>query len=197
MEKIFLIILLCFLAVVLVQWSPSIGRYIGRKLADCRGSLTQMISQDLKIVPLLVSADINAGVDSDSVDMQGIKSATFLLQFFATLAGASGCIIKLYSGVTHGAKTTAMTFNYKYGGAAVKSATADVFSAIATSAALQIATATLASRMLIIDINADQITDGHRYLTLEIGAEADAGELSIAALLDPMFKDPSGDTVID
>ena len=159
--------------------------------------MKEIISQELKIVPLLVSADINAGVDSDSVDMQGIKSATFLLQFFATLAGAAGCIIKLYSGATHGAKTTAMTFNYKYGGAPVKSATADVFSAIATSAALQIATATLASRMLIIDINADQITDGHRYLTIEIGAEADAGELSIVALLDPMFKDASGDTVID
>ena len=159
--------------------------------------MKEIISQDLKIVPLLISADINDGVDCDSVDMQGIKSATFLLQFFATLAGAAGCIIELYSGATHGAKTTAMTFNYKYSGAAVKSATADVFSAIATSAALQIATATLASRMLIIDINVDQITDGHRYLTLEIGAEADSGELSIVALLDPMFKDASGDTVID
>lgn len=159
--------------------------------------MKQMISEDMKIVPLLVSADINAGVDSDSVDMQGMKSATFQLLFFATLAGASGCIIKLYSGATHGAKTTAMTFNYKYGSAAVKSATADVFTATATSAALQIATATLASRLLLIEINADQITDGHRYLTIEIGAEADAGELSIVALLDPMYKDASGDSVID
>jgi len=159
--------------------------------------MRQILSQELKIVPLLVSADINAGVDSDSVDMQGMKSATFLCQFFATLAGAAGCIIKLYSGATHGAKTTALTFNYKYGGAAVKSASADVFSAIATSAALQIATATLASRLLIIEANADIIADGHRYLTIEIGAEADAGELAIVALLDPMIKDASGDSVID
>jgi len=159
--------------------------------------MKHILSQELKIVPLLVSADINAGVDSDSVDMQGMKSATFLCQFFATLAGAAGCIIKLYSGVTHGAKTTALTFNYKYGGAVVKSASADVFSAVATSAALQIATATLASRLLIIEANADIIADGHRYLTIEIGAEADAGELAIVAILDPMFKDASGDSVID
>ena len=124
--------------------------------------------------------------------MAGMKSATFLLQFGADHAGAAGAIFKLYSGVTHGAKTTAMTFNYKYGGAAVKSSAADTFTAIATSAALQIATATLASRMLIIEINADQITDGHQFLTIEVGAESDAGTLTIVALLDPMYKDASG-----
>lgn len=159
--------------------------------------MRQIMSQDLKIVPLLASADINAGVDSDSVDMQGMKSATFLLTYGPSHAGAAGAIIKLYSGATHGTKTTAMTFNYKYGGAAIKSASADVFSAIATSAALQIATATLASRLLIIEVNVDQITDGHRYLTIEVGAEADAGEMTIVALLDPMYKDPSADSVID
>jgi hypothetical protein len=158
--------------------------------------MEQILSQTLKIVPLLVSADINAGVDSDSVDMAGVKNASFLCQFGADHAGAAGAIFKLYSGATHGTKTTAMTFNYRYGGAAVKSANADVFSAIASSAALQIATATLASRMLIIEINADQITDGHRYLTIEVGAESDAGTLTIVALLDPMFKSPGGDTVI-
>lgn len=160
--------------------------------------MDQIISQNLKIVPLLVSANIDAGVDSDSVDMQGMKSASFLLQFGADHAGAAGAIIKLYSATAHGDKTTARTFNYKYGGAAVKSASADVFSTIATSAALQVATATLASRMLIIELNVDQIAeDDHRYLTLEIGAESDAGTLTIVALLDPMFMDASATSVID
>jgi len=159
--------------------------------------MDQMISQNLKIAPLLASSDINAGVDSDSVDMQGVKSATFLCVFGPLHAGAAGAILKLYSGATHGTKTTAMTFNYKYGGAAIKSASADILTATATSAALQIATATLASRLLVIEINADQITDGHRYLTIEVGAEADAGELAIVALLDPMHMDPSLDSVID
>lgn len=159
--------------------------------------MKQILSQALKIVPLLASADINAGVDSDSVDMQGMKSATFLIVYGPSHAGAAGAIIKLYSGATHGTKTTAMTFNYRYGGAAIKSATADVLSAIATSAALQVATATLVSRILVVEINADQITDGHRYLTIEVGAESDAGEMTIVALLDPMYLDASGDSVID
>lgn len=159
--------------------------------------MKQMFSMEKKIVPILTSANINAGVDSDSVDMQGAKSVSFLCVFGPSYAGAAGAILKLYEGATHGTKTTALTFNYRYGGAAIKSATADVLSAVATSAALQIATATMVNRLLVIELNADQITDGMRYLTIEVGAEADAGELSIAAIVDPMFLDPGGDTVID
>jgi hypothetical protein len=159
--------------------------------------MKQILSQVLKFVPLLSSADINAGVDSDSVDMQGAKSVSFLCVFGPSYAGAAGAILKLYEGATHGTKTTALTFNYRYGGAAIKSASADVLSAIATSAALQIARATMVSRLLVIELNADQLTDGMRYLTLEVGAEADAGEFSVVAIIDPMYLDPSGDSVID
>jgi hypothetical protein len=159
--------------------------------------MKQILSQILKFVPLLSSADINAGVDSDSVDMQGVQSATFQLVFGPSYGGANPAIIKLYSGATHGAKTTAMTFNYRYGGGAIKAASADVLSDIASSAALSIARATMVSRLLLLEVNADQITDGHRYLTVEVGAESDSGELCIIALLDPMYLDAGGDSVID
>ena len=157
--------------------------------------MKQILSQVLKFVPLYLNADLNTGGDSDSVDMQGMKSATFLLLFSASLAG--NAVVKLYQGATHGAKDHAMTFNYKYGGAAVKSALADVFSAIATSAALTVTGATFVSRGLIIEINVDQMNDGDRYLTLEVSDDASAGTLGVWALLDPMYKDASGDTVID
>ena len=157
--------------------------------------MDQMISQDLKLVPMFWSANINAGDDSDSVDMRGVKSATCLIMC-VTNTGAAGVILNRYSGVTDGSKATALTFNYKYGGAAVKATSADVFTAVASSAALQIATATLAGRGLIIEINADQIPEGHRYLTIEIGAESDTGIWTIWGLLDPMFMDPSLDTVV-
>ncbi len=155
----------------------------------------QIISQALKFVPLYFNEDLNTGGDSDSVDMAGMKSATFLLLFGSTLAGNAG--IKLFSGATHGSKDNAMTFNYKYGGAAVKSALADVFSAISTSADLTATGTTFVSRGLIIEVNADQITDGDRYLTLEVDSDASAGLLAVWAILDPMIKDPSGDSVID
>ena len=159
--------------------------------------MKQMLSMEKKLVPVLASANINAGVDADSVDMMGAKSLTLLCQFGPSYAGAAGAILKLFEGATHGTKTTALTFNYRYGGAAVKSATADILSAVASSAALQIATATLVSRLLVIELNADQITDGMRYLTLEVGAEADAGELTVLAVVDPMHLDAGGDTLID
>jgi len=158
--------------------------------------MKQMFSMEKKIIPILSSANINAGVDCDSVDMQGVKSATFLCVFGPSYAGAAGAILKLYEGASHGTKTTAKTFNYRYGGAAIKAANADVLTSVATSAALQIATATLVSCILVIELNADQITDGCRYLTLEVGAEADAGELAVIAILDPMFADPGPDSVI-
>jgi len=153
-----------------------------------------------KIVPILSSSDINAGVDSDSVDMMGVKSATFLLVFgpsYTEAGGTGGAVIKLYEGRTHGAKDTALTFNYRYTGAAIKSASGDVLTDIATSAALTAAAATYTNRMLVIELNADQITDGKRYLTIEVGSQAGAGELAIIAILDPMILDAGADSVID
>lgn len=149
-----------------------------------------------KKVPLLASANINAGVDSDSINMENYHSASFDIVFGPSYAGAAGAIIKLYSGASDGAKTTAMTFAYRYGGAAIKSASADVLSTEATSAALQIATATMASRLLTIEVEAAAMTSGHSWLTLEIGAEADAGEMTIVAHLKPRYASPAATTAL-
>lgn len=150
------------------------------------------LSEEMKKVPLLASANINAGVDSDSVNMTMYHGASFDIVFGPSYAGASGAVIKLYSGATVGAKTTAMTFNYRYGGAAIKSANADVLATKATSAALTCTTATFASRLLTIEVDAADMTAGHSWLTLEVGAEADAGECTIVAHLYPRFKSAAG-----
>lgn len=150
------------------------------------------LSEELKKVPILASADINAGADSDSINMTMYHAASFDIVFGPSYAGASGAVVKLYSGATVGAKTTAMTFNYRYGGAAIKSANADVLTTEATSAALTCATATFASRLLTIEVDAAQMTAGHSWLTIEIGGEADAGECVIMAHLYPRFKSAAG-----
>jgi hypothetical protein len=140
-----------------------------------------------KKVPLLASANINAGVDSDSINMTNYHGASFDIVFGPSYAGANGAIIKVYSGASVGAKTTAMTFPYRYTSAAIKAASGDVMTAEATSAALQIATATMVSRLLTIDIDASKMTLNHQWLTIEIGAEADAGEMTIMAHLVPRY----------
>jgi hypothetical protein len=153
--------------------------------------------QEKKIVPLLASADITAGVDSDSIDMKDCKHVAFLIVFGPSYAGANGAIIKLYEGASHGSKATALTFHYTYGGAAIKSASADVMAAEATSAALQIARATMVSRILVLELDAAEMTDGMTHLTVEVGAESDAGEMTIVGIMDMTQLNSSGDTVID
>ena len=154
------------------------------------------LSETHKKVPLLASANINAGVDSDSVNMANYHAASFDIIFGPSYAGAAGAIIKLYSGVSVGAKTTAMTFNYRYTGGAIKAASADILTTEATSAALQIATATMVNRLLTIEVDAAQMTAGHSWLTLEIGAEADAGEMTIMAHLVPRYPSAAGTTCL-
>lgn len=152
--------------------------------------------EEKKLVPIFNSADINAGADSDSVHVKNASHAALVCMFGPSLAGAAGAILTLYSGATDGAKTTAMTFAYRYGGAATGSANSDDLTAEATSAALQIATATLLSRMLIIEVDMASMTDGHEWLTLQVGAEADAGQLTVVAVLEPRYASPADDTYL-
>jgi hypothetical protein len=154
------------------------------------------LSETFKKVPLLASANINAGVDADSINMKDFHAASFDIVFGPSYAGAAGAIIKLYSGATVGAKTTAMTFNYRYTGGAIKAASADILTTAATSAALQIATATMVNRLLTIEVDAAAMTAGHSWLTLEIGAEADAGEMTIMAHLEPRYASAAGITCL-
>lgn len=152
--------------------------------------------EEKKITGVLASADINAGIDCDSINIKNASHAAFICVFGPSYAGANGAVLKLYSGATDGTKTTAMTFSYRYGGAAIKSANADDYTAEATSAALQVATATLVSRVLVIEVDTADMTDGHNWLTLEVGAEATGGELTVVAVCDPRYMSPADDTIL-
>ena len=76
-----------------------------------------------------------------------------------------------------------------YTSAAIKAASGDVVAAAeATSAALSIATATMVSRMLVIELDMAEMTTGtYKYLTLEFSNGADAGELTVVAVCDPRY----------
>ena len=157
------------------------------------------LSEKVKKVPLLASADITAGTDSDSVNMKNFHSASFDIVFgpsYTEAGGTGGAVIKLYSGATVGAKTTAMTFNYRYTGGAIGAASADVLSAFATSAALTCAAATYTSRMLTIEIEAADMTAGHSWLTIEVGSQAGAGEMVIIAHLIPRYSSAADITAL-
>jgi hypothetical protein len=126
--------------------------------------------------------------------MKGAKQAAILVMFGPSLSGNP--VLTLYSGAADGEKTTAVTFKYRYGGAATASASADVLSAKATSAALTCTGTTFVSRLLVIEVDAAALTDGHDWLTLQVGAEGSAGEFAAVAVLDSDYQSPALDTVL-
>jgi hypothetical protein len=147
-----------------------------------------------KLVPIFDSADINAGADSDSICVKGAEHVTLLCMFGPSLSG--NAVLTLYEGASDGAKTSAVTFAYRYGGAATGSASSDVLSTEATSAALTCTGTTFVSRLLVIEVDCASLTDGYDWLTLQVGSEASAGELTVVAVLDSKYQSPALDTVL-
>jgi hypothetical protein len=150
--------------------------------------------EEKKIVPIFNSADINAGADGDSINMKGFHHVALVCMFGPSLSGDA--VLKVYCGATDGAKTNALTFSYRYGGAATGSASSDDFSAEATSAALTVTGTTFVSRCLVIELDASQITADCPWLTLEVSAAADAGQLTVVAVLEPRYASPADTTAL-
>lgn len=113
----------------------------------------------------------SAGVDSDSVNMGRLHHLSALFTFGA-ITGNS--ILKVYSGATAGAKTTALAFKYRVTGADYKAAASDQYGAHTSVAAtgLTLTAASFDHREIVIGIDSDQMTDGEKWLTFEIDATA-------------------------
>ena len=148
-----------------------------------------MLPEIYKFVPILSDQDLNAGASmvGDSINMATFHSVTFICGL-QTLGGADP-VVTVYSGLTDAALTTALTFNYAYGGAATGSADCDVLSAWSTSAALTIANASKDNFMLLIQVDAKAMGSGHKWLTIEfsdpsVGA---TGNVQVHAILRPRY----------
>jgi len=142
------------------------------------------------IVPLAVDGDITGSYDLDSIDMSLYNHVTILISCSADLAGNN--VLKMHGGAADGIKTADTTFTYRYGGAAAKSASADVLTAPATSAALTLTAATYAGRVLVVEVDAeDMVVAGvqYRYLTGNFDGTATTGTASAFAVLsEPRYE---------
>jgi hypothetical protein len=136
-----------------------------------------------KVVPVIASDDINAGVDADSINMKNFFRATFIL-LFGTLSGDA--VLTVNSGATDGAKTSALTFHYALGGAALGAADCDVLAADATSAALTLTAATYTDKMLIVEVEAVDmdVENGENWLTLSLSNAANSGTVDGVCILE-------------
>ena len=146
-----------------------------------------------KIVPVIKTTDYNDGVDSDSINMGKANRCTFILTFGAITGNA---VLTVYSGATDAAKTSALTFTYAIGGAAIGSASCDVLAADTSAATLTLTGTTYANMMLVIQVNASDMdtANNEEWLTLSISNAASAGVLHAVAIVEPRFCD--GTTVL-
>lgn len=138
------------------------------------------LAQATKIVPILEPQDHQAGVDGDSVNTAVYNHVAFIL-LFGELTGDT--ILTINSGATAGAKTTAETFRYRATSTDLKNAGGDTLGTEATSAALTLIAATYEDRMLVVELDADELTEGQPWVTLTLSAAASELFVSITAVM--------------
>jgi hypothetical protein len=151
------------------------------------------LCEQKKIVPCLEPQDHQAGVDSDSVKMTIHHHCCFIIAFGELTGNA---ILTVYSGASAGTKTTAETFNYRATAADLKNASGDALGTEATSAALTLTAGTYEDRMLVVEMDQDDITDGQPWLTLEFSSDASEFFVSVVAVMEPRYKQKTPPTAI-
>jgi len=139
----------------------------------------------IQVIPLLEPADHQAGSkDFDSINMGRLHKVDILIMLGAITGNDP--VIKLYSGATAGTKTTELAWKYRKSSADTPAANADVFGA-RTAVAAGGTGLTFADsgdynlRTLWIEFFADQMTDGHEWLTVETD-DGSASVLLMAAI---------------
>lgn len=129
-------------------------------------------SESLQFIPVVEAKDYgSAGIDFDSVYIGRLLSLSFAINFGA-ITGNS--ILKVSTGATEGTKTTDIAFKYRFGGGDYKAASADILGdpVAVASTGLTLTAATYDHRLLVIEVDADNVTDGQPWVTLSIDATA-------------------------
>ena len=147
-----------------------------------------MFSENFKIVPVLSDQNLNdaATMDGDSINMSKYHKATFIIGV-QTIGGAS-CTAEVYSGVTDGACTTALYFNYAWMSAAAGSASCDVPAAWTNSNTITLTHGTYDNYTLVIEVDPAVMASTHKWITLRFTDPGGAtGNVQVHAILKPRF----------
>jgi hypothetical protein len=154
--------------------------------------MSKTFIETYKLVPVLSDGDLNAGatLNGDSINMKGYHRCTYIIGL-QTLGGASSHV-KVFSGISDAAKTSALTFRYAFGGAATASASSDVLAAWSTSADLTLTHGTYSNYMLIIDVKAEEmdLENDEDWLTIEFSDPdtGSTGNVQVHAVLEPRYS---------
>lgn len=150
------------------------------------------LSESLQFIPMIeTEAYGGAGVDSDAIDMSRFHTVSFIFAF-GDLTGDS--TLTLYPGSTAAiavAKSeTSFGFNYRLAAADAGATLADTFgneTAVAAAASLTLTAATYDHKLLLVEIDCDQLTSDYRYLVWSVSSTANPLDLSCVAIGAPRY----------
>jgi hypothetical protein len=153
------------------------------------------LAQEKGIAYCIKAADHqSAGIDSPGINMENYRHATFLLQFGAL---TSNSVLKIYEGETKAeaeAKSEdAIDFSYRLAEAVAAAEKCDTFgdeTVIADAdSGLTLAAATYEEKLLVVEVDAATLSEGSKYICLEI--DNTASKLFVAAtaiLSEPRYS---------
>lgn len=154
-----------------------------------------MLSENYKIVPVAKEIDISGTVYTDSINMKNFHKATFM--FILNTLGTASATLTVNSGTSDAACTSALYFNYAFGGAAVGTAVAgstascDVLAAWANAATLTLTYGTYSNFMLVVEISAASmdLANNEEWLTCKfVEGSSGTGTVSGFAVLEPRYQ---------
>ena len=153
---------------------------------------TQRFSQSHGIVPIEIATldNYNAGMTMDSVNMAKYNHCTIIIIGNEGVAGDGD--LTIYGGTADAGTDAAITFTYRYSAGDVAAASSDVLGTAATSAALEITGTLLESRMLVIEIDNEDLNISnvqYNFITPVLNADGTDGEITACAILsEPRYE---------
>lgn len=151
-------------------------------------------SQSHGIVPIIVPLAANYNTITaaeESIDMSLYGHATLIFLFSDDCAADAG-IITMDAGLTNGASDATVTFTWRESSAAVLVAGADILSTPVTATTITLAQADIRSRVLVIEVDVDDMWISnvqYRYLTPAYDDGGTAGIFSCVAILsEPRYS---------
>jgi len=150
------------------------------------------------IIPLVDNYNTITAAE-ESIDMALYNHVTFIFLFSASMAGDLG-VLTMSAGLTNGAAGANAPFSYRFGSAACLVATADTLTAPVRAATLTMTTALCQSKVMTIELDAQDLNIAgvqYRYVTPAYDDAGTAGIFSCVAILsEPRYAEDVMLTVI-
>jgi hypothetical protein len=142
------------------------------------------------IVPITAPAQISSTTVTPNVAMKKYESVQFILAL-GDLATDSFTLTVTCSAVTAGSTATALSFKYRVTAAAGTDTLGDLSAAVTS---LVLTHTTYDNKIIIIDVDANELTDAKPYVGLTLTDPGSAtAYVSVIALLKPRYPQATND----